>query len=379
MNLLFFETYTDVVHGNSKNIFLLGKGMKSRNQKVTYLLSNQGKLSNFLQKEDLAVKILKYPKNLRSFGRKIFKQNPIKVISSLIGYNYRIYKYLKEIKPDIIHCTSTRSIISCGFASRIYGAKLVWVIQMEHSNTFLDFLATFLSNRIIFIARSLIDKKPYLMKKYMKSKSEVISIGIDLDENSQKKFYPNIRENGLNVLCIASLVPDKGIHLLVDSIKELIDKNYNITCTFVGQEVSEYHLYIKELKKEIDESKLTGKIIFHGWTSDVKPVLMQSDIFVLPSVSEGLSRAILEAMFVGIPIIAYDTGALSEIIDDDVGKLLKKNKSHSISRALEFYLNNIDLIKIHGLEARKRVENQYTLSQYLQNMDQFYKSCLKFK
>jgi glycosyltransferase involved in cell wall biosynthesis len=204
----------------------------------------------------------------------------------------------------------------------------------------------------------------------------VIPIGIDLDGDSQKKIYSEIKERGLNLLCVASLVPNKGIHLLVDAMSELIKKNYNVNCTFVGQEVSEHQEYLRSIKRQINENKLTKRIVFHGWTSDVKTLLLKNDVFILPSISEGLSRAILEAMYVGMPVIAYDTGALSEIIDENVGKLMKKDDHNSISEAVKIYLNNENLIKIHGQEARKRVENQYTLSEYLENMNQFYESCL---
>ena len=221
------------------------------------------------------------------------------------------------------------------------------------------------------------ENKPKILQSFMKSKSQVIPIGIELDKGSQKVKYNDICQSGLNVLCVASLVPDKGIHLLVDGISDLLYKGYDIKCTFVGQEVPQHEEYVKNIKRAISESNLSSRIIFHGWTEDVTSFLLQSDIFVLPSVSEGLSRAILEAMFVGIPVIAFDTGALSEIVDNNVGRLMKKDSNQTISKALEFYLNDGNLIRIHGQEARKRVENQYTLRRYLENMDEFYTSCLR--
>ena len=374
MNITIFETYTDVVHGNSKNIFLLGRGMQSKDHNVTYLLSNSGKLSNFLESMGLSVEINDYPRNLSTFDRNILRKNPIKLAISLIKYNKIIYKRFKALKPDIVHCTSTRSILSCGFASRLYGSKLVWVIQMEHSNQLLDFFATLLSNQIIFIAESLLKNKPYLLKKAMKSKSKIIPIGIDIDKDSQKTDYITPNQKGLKILCIASLVPNKGIHLLVEAVRDLLKKNYDITCTFVGQEVPEFQQYINAIKNEIKEKQLEKKIIFHGWTSDVKPLLLRNDIFVLPSLSEGLSRSVIEAMYIGLPVIAYDTGALSEIVDKKVGILMEKESHNSLTNSLEFYLNNKNLIKIHGLEARKRVENQYTLVKYLERMNIFYEN-----
>jgi len=376
MNITIFETYTDVVHGNSKNIHLLGSGMHSRGHNVSYILSNDGKLSKFLSDKGHNVKIAKYPDNLNIFGRKILNQNFFKIFLGLLKFNIRVYKEFKKIKPDIVHCTSTRSILSCAFASMFYGSKLIWVVQMEHSNKLLDLMATLLSSRIIFIARSLFNKKSLILRKLMKKKSVEIPIGIDLDADSQKTIYPGIKERGLNLICVASLVPNKGIHLLVDAMRDLINKKHNVRCTFVGQKVSEHEEYLKDIKKQINENKLTNRIIFHGWTSDVKTLLLENDIFILPSISEGLSRAILEAMYVGMPIIAYDTGALSEIVDENVGNLMKKDDINSISNAVEVYLNNENLIKIHGQEARKRVESKYTLEKYLEDMNQFYESCL---
>ena len=376
MNITIFETYTDVIHGNSKNIFLLGKGMDSKGHKISYLLSNEGKLSKFLSDKGLNIKIEKYPNNLSIFGREILKQNFLKTFLSLMRFNIRIFQDFKKLKPDIVHCTSTRSILSCAFASMLYGSKLIWVIQMEHSNRLLDLLATLLSSRIIFIARSLFDKKPLILQKLMQKKSVVIPIGIDLDADCQKMIYPPIKERSLKLICVASLVPNKGIHLLVDAMKTLTNNNHNVSCTFVGQKVPEHEEYLKDIKKQIFENKLTNRITFHGWTSDVKTLLLENDIFILPSISEGLSRAILEAMYVGIPIIAFDTGALSEVVDENVGNLMQKDDVNSISKAVEVYLNNENLIKIHGQEARKRVESKYTLEKYLESMNQFYESCL---
>ncbi len=233
-----------------------------------------------------------------------------------------------------------------------------------------------LSSRIIFIARSLFDKKPFILQKLMQKKSVVIPIGIDLDDDCQKMIYPSIKERDLNLICVASLVPNKGIHLLVEAMRTLTNKNHNVRCTFVGQKVSEHEEYFKDIEKQIFENKLTNRITFHGWTSDVKTLLLENDIFILPSISEGLSRAILEAMYVGMPIIAFDTGALSEVVDENVGNLMQKDDVNSISKAVEVYINNENLIKIHGQEARKRIESKYTLEKYLENMNQFYESCL---
>lgn len=53
---------------------------------------------------------------------------------------------------------------------------------------------------------------------------------------------------------------------------------------------------------------------------------------------------------------------------------MEKESHNSLTNSLEFYLNNKNLIKIHGLEARKRVENQYTLVKYLERMNIFYEN-----
>ena len=378
MKLLFFESYTDVVHGNSKNIFLLGSGMQAKGHKVNYLLTNDGPLSEHLESKNMLVKIIKYPDTLNTFGRKILSKNLLLIFCHLLVYNMRVIKYLRLSKPDIIHCTSTRSVISCGLAAIFCRIKLVWVIQMEHSNYFLDFLASILSSRLIFIAKKLRDDKPKFFRTYIKSKSEIIPIGIDLEEENQKINYSDIEKEGLKILCIASIVPDKGLHILLKDVIRLVNSGKNVYCYSIGQVVPGFENYKNDLKEMIDRANLSERVFFIGWVDNIKEWIPKYDIFILPSTSEGLSRALIESMYVGLPAIVTDTGALSEIVDNNVGRLISKDKEDALYEAIEFYINNSNFIKKHGKEARRRVKDSFTLDSYLMKMDNLYANISRF-
>ena len=61
------------------------------------------------------------------------------------------------------------------------------------------------------------------------------------------------------------------------------------------------------------------------------------DVFVLPSLSEGLSRATVEAMWMGKPVIVTDTGAMKDLVDDSVGRLIPKSDIDALATAINYF------------------------------------------
>jgi sugar transferase (PEP-CTERM/EpsH1 system associated) len=100
-----------------------------------------------------------------------------------------------------------------------------------------------------------------------------------------------------------------------------------------------------------------------GASSDVPQVLQALDIFVLPSLNEGISNTILEAMATGLPVLATAVGGNVELVDDGVtGHLFKAGDSSALSVRLEEYLNDASLRKRHGQRARLVANRDFSLS-----------------
>jgi glycosyltransferase involved in cell wall biosynthesis len=136
---------------------------------------------------------------------------------------------------------------------------------------------------------------------------------------------------------------------------------------------------LKELEKFIKETKLLG-INLLGSMPRIKvfEILKKSDIFVLISDWEGFPYTILEAMSCGLAIIASDVGGTREAINNECGILVKRKNQQEIKHALETLLKNPSLIKEMGINARERLEKEFSLDKMLRETEQVYKKVVPF-
>jgi sugar transferase (PEP-CTERM/EpsH1 system associated) len=99
-----------------------------------------------------------------------------------------------------------------------------------------------------------------------------------------------------------------------------------------------------------------------GARSDVPALLNAMDVFVLPSLAEGISNTVLEAMASGLPVIATRVGGNVELIEDGrTGFLVPAADPVGMAAAIRRYLDDPELVPKHGAEARKKAEAQFSL------------------
>jgi len=128
----------------------------------------------------------------------------------------------------------------------------------------------------------------------------------------------------INILYVGRLSNEKGINDLLQAMYEII-KNYNkskIYLHIVGSGPEEY--FLKQKVKELGLDKIVN---FHGFIprgDKLWKIVDSSDIFVLPSYTEGLPRAVFEAMARGVPVVCTKVGGIPEIIKDGINGLLVK-------------------------------------------------------
>jgi glycosyltransferase involved in cell wall biosynthesis len=133
----------------------------------------------------------------------------------------------------------------------------------------------------------------------------------------------------------------------------------------------------KELKKKADGLGISSRVLFTGYRTDVRELLKSFDVFVLPSIAEGLSIALLEAMASQLPVIASNVGGIPEVVDCNSGFLFPPKNSNAIAEALKVTsrLNEKERAII-GNAARKRVEEAFTAAIMQKNISDLYTSMI---
>ena len=121
-------------------------------------------------------------------------------------------------------------------------------------------------------------------------------------------------------------------------------------------------------------------MVFTGYRNDVPDILQELAVSVLPSLSEGLSNAVLESMAAGVPVVATEVGGTPEIVEDGVtGVLVPPEDASSLARAVERLLEDSDLSTRLAESGRRFVTREFSLERMARATENHYVNLLEGK
>lgn len=327
-------------------------------------------------------------RNIESMGYQVdeLKQDP----SSLsLFVTYKLIKYLKKERPDILHT----SLFNSNFHGRIAGlvCRVPHIITEEHGEHHqykgIKFIPYTLADRFLSLMNDFIvccsDK---LRKDIVKAERlplhKVVTIENCLDINNYKTNTDREdirRKHGIPMdevvfIVVASLKAGKGHNYLIEVFRGIKDMGYNFKCFFAGDGPLK-----DSLKFKIESLKLRDTIIFLGNVDNIADYLNASDVFVLPSFSEGLSIALMEAMLIGLPCIVTDVGSNPDLIQTGFnGTVIAPGSANQLKSVLIFYLGNRGLFKLFGKRAQAVIKSRYSsIDNYVKNYYSLWDTCLE--
>ncbi len=172
------------------------------------------------------------------------------------------------------------------------------------------------------------------------------------------------------ILFVGRLVPRKGLHFLIQAMKNLNKDEIRAKLIVVGDGPDRF-----AYTDLVNELNLNGQVIFTGYIDDnfLEKIYSLSDIVAIPSINEPFGIVVLDAMMAGKPIVAFDSGALPEILEDNVnGMLVKPEDPIAFSEALSKYLSDPELAQKVGRRNLEVVLSKYSWSKYAEKLDWVY-------
>lgn len=308
--------------------------------------------------------------------------------------NYKVYKELKKIinenNYEIIHCHTPVGGVLARLAAKNARKNGTRVMYTAHGFHF--YKGAPLLNWLIYypIEKWLskytdclitINQEDYerAKKKLKKCKQIELVHGVGLDttkfdieitEEELEKLRKEIGINKENIILtyVAELNKNKNQILLIKTIKELIKENDNYRLVLVGdgKKRIEYEQYIKKYNLE-KYVKLLGK------RTDIPQILKLTNIYVASSLREGLPVNILEAMYMGLPVVATDNRGHREVVmNDKNGALLNENAFNEIRREIKYTNDNFKKIKDKYKKNKSEYTKIYTLENVIEKMKKVY-------
>lgn len=274
---------------------------------------------------------------------------------------WRFFLLLKTTKFDLIQVYGFTGSMVCRFVACPFRTKVVVGIVGSGHFTGLRPLFEKLTKGLVdgYVANSLAGKNKLLELFGVNTPwIEVIHNGVpDIEVSS-----PCVnKKNCFTVGTIANLRPEKGYDIMLSALFKIkldLGGQLDITYLIVGDGALK-----KDLLAQIQKLGLADQVCLLGMVENVAEVLGKLDLFVLPSYSEGLPNALLEAMMAGRCVIATKVGGVPEIIEDGYnGLLVEPGNPEELSKAIQKVILNPQLQKNMALRGRELVYKKYTLS-----------------
>jgi sugar transferase (PEP-CTERM/EpsH1 system associated) len=306
------------------------------------------------------------------------------------GVPFRLRRIFKDKGIHVVH---THNWGTC--CEGIIGARLASVpvvIHQEHG-TFVDSVGSKKRriwgekiilryvDQVMTLSEDLKEKMVRILK-IPDEKINVILNGVDtekfsfLPENRIKKRQElGIVEDRLVIGTVGRLEAVKNQKMLICALPELLKKFPTVMAIIVGDGILR-----SELENMSKELGVEDYILFPGVRNDVAEILSAMDLFVIPSLTEGICNAALEAMSCGLAVVATNVGGNKEIVlDGKTGLLVPLEDTIGFVKAIEKVLEDEERRKGYGKNGRKIVEERFSLQRMVKEYEYLYRFLLQKK
>ena len=375
------EHYFPIIGGSTNYVFNLCKSLSEIGCE-TFLVTipdDKNPVNEWYSEENFHVYRLNIPNFLR-------KERYFPFITAS-----KINEIIDEVRPDVIHFVhGFFAPLITRLNQNIRSKPIIWTIQNVPSyedkldyfrkvkplHSFLEpiylaiadvygHFALKVSKYDLLICVSRNTSDAVHARNVPRDKIKIIPNGVDIE-----LFTPKIKtdpeELGIKgrhplILTVAGLTPTKGLHILINSAKRVVEEHPNALFLIIGPVRSER--YYLDLKRRINSLNLEGNIkIIPGVAQDkINKYFSLCDVYVQPSLQEGFCMAVLEAMSCGKAVIGTKTGAIPQLIEESEGGLVvEPGSSRQLRDTLLELLTNDEGRKKMGLKGNKYVAENYS-------------------
>jgi glycosyltransferase involved in cell wall biosynthesis len=304
-------------------------------------------------------------------------------ISSLAAL-FRLTGYLIKARPMIVHSFLFRANIISRIAAFL--ARIPLVIssvrvmggEKDYYHT-IEKVTSCMVDHYISVSDSV---KEYLIEKANILPEKITTIYNGVTLNGQipkgKGGVPGpfgLGPNDSVVLSVGRFHRQKGYDYLIRAITTVKREVPTVKVLIVGEGEEENDL--KNLVKSLD---LRKEVIFPGLCRDVGNILNFTELFVLPSLWEGMPNAVLEAMAAAKPVVATRVGGVAElVVNGETGILVPPEDPDALARAMVDLLQNTEKANSMGNAGRERVQEHFSLTEMVAKTERLYQELLNTK
>ncbi|PIQ36135.1 MAG: hypothetical protein COW60_00260 [Candidatus Yonathbacteria bacterium CG17_big_fil_post_rev_8_21_14_2_50_43_9] len=360
--------------GAQKYVFDLATGLPKDQFDVAVALGGSGILIQKLQAENIRV----LP--IFSLARDV---NPLSDITTF----FELWRMFRKEKPDVAHLNSAKAGGVGAISAHLAGVQKIiftahgWAFNEERPTwqkliiKFFSWVTVILSHETIAVSNAVRNNTagwPFVVSKISVIKNGIKEPSFLLRNEARLHLFAkaniHVPENAFIVGTIAELHKSKGLTYAIEAFTKLMPENPNLYYFILGGGEEK-----ERLETLVGLHNLQGRVFLLGFVDDASRYLKAFDIFLLPSMTEGLALVLLEAGLAGLPVVASRIGGIPEVIEDkNTGLLVPTRDSDAIALANQNLMTDRPLAKRFGEALRERVLAKFPLSRVLKDTISLY-------
>jgi glycosyltransferase involved in cell wall biosynthesis len=314
--------------------------------------------------------LLQYSTRLISFNYSWWRKNH--QMDELVVATFE--RIIRSFSVDAVH-TNTIMLLEPRIAAIRSGIPACTHVReiIEHDKALVDFIGNTPSK----IIEEVKNQSSYIIANSLTtanmmgdmSRTFIVENCIDTDK---LRFSGQGNRDTINIGLISSNLPKKGIYDFVQIATNLVNEYPHVKFLMIGPENS----HVKQLQKQQEDGKLPTNIYFPGYFIEIAEVYELTDIILnLSHFQESFGRTVLEGMTAGKPVIAYDWGAVAELIKhEETGFLVPFKDTDEVTRRLRQLCEDPNLMLQMGKRGRQIAVKNYSKAAYAAKLESAYKS-----
>ncbi|MDN3358954.1 glycosyltransferase [Actinomadura sp. DC4] len=327
--------------GTEKQVVLLAQGLQARGIETSVcLLFEGGPREQALRAAGVPVVHLGFPSSTTLLRK----------LPGNIAAFARLVRHLRRQRPDVLHAFLYHSYVTAAPAARLARVKVL-VAGRRSLGDFkkgrrvllaVERVATSLTDHVVANAESVAEDTIHNEGVRL---DKITTVYNGLPDSAFDSVAPvRLPAESPVILCVANLKVYKGHRFLLDAVARLHDRKLRCTLILVGEGPERHALEEQAARLKID-------VRFLGTRTDVEALLAGADVVALPSLHEGMSNAVMEAMATGLPVVATEVGGTGELLRGR-GVLVPPSDAEALADGLERVLADPVLAARLGTAAR---------------------------
>lgn len=363
-NILILHGYKDR-GGSAKHSYILSRGLKNHSNFVPFVIrphSTSRYQTSKLEEEGISYFTLPLKNKLHFF------LNIIKLIFFVRNHDIELIN--PHLKNAIVIGSIVGLLANVPVIATLHGLPSDYMRGVGIRDKFFDFLlgmfikygvskSIAISNYTKRVNTKLLHINPDRIT-IIHNCTDEFEIEYMVDESNYKREL-GVEEEDFIVASIGRLSVQKGMHKFIRMAKIILRDRKDIRFLIFGE--GEMRGY---LEKKIEEEKLNDYIKLMGYRKDIDKIYNVVDVLTITALNEAFGRTTLEAMLMGKPVVAFDSGGVSEIIvDGKTGFLVPPEDIGLMAEKIIYLIDNEEEKKNFGKEGRKRVKEKFSEEQFI--------------